>query len=661
MSGAYGGAAYGGAAYMPVTAQSSFGGTFPYQVITEIAFASNPLDDPAVWTDVSLYTQSIQTNRGRQHELNRFEAGTATVVLDNKDGRFSPFNTSSPYNPNVLPYKQIRVRALYNGVYYPIFRGHIESWPVKWPAPNDSLVTISCVDATKILNLKKALTSLSTYSTTILASTPFVYWRLGEAQNVTTVADSSGNGRTGQVVTQVPTTGTRAFSFGYQGAIVGDLNTSLDCGSTAGSVRLQALNFDATNSTIEFWVQYQSPGGGDDVFQINNFNGVTSTKSITLLGRRDGGVFVFAFDGTNSASFTSVANLADGRWHHVALVTAASTVTMYVDGYTDTAASASPGSLSLTGMTSIGLGGSIGLSSWDGKVDEFAMYSSALSAATVQAHFNAGSYPLTGQQSGARIASILSSLGWPASLQKLDTGLIPVQPGTNDLLNNTGLANIQVVVDTELGEQFIGADGSVVFYDQTHKYRVPNGTSALTLGDSGVLGPGGESPYILDSVDIQFDDQDLYNEAVVTPANLGPQIASDVTSQTSYGKRTTSKQGIQVNASDALSEAQLLVDKFKTPLQRIRSIRFTPMSDPTVLLPAALGFELLTRVTVKRRPKDASSSTFTQDSLIEGIQHTISPGFWQTTYALSPSDASPLFFVLDDPVAGMIGGSGVLV
>src|SRR5438270_13674360 len=107
----YGGSTYGGAAYAgPLVTGANPYKNFWANTITEIAFASNPLDDPAVWTDVSLYVQSIQTNRGRQHELNRFEAGTVTVTLKNLDGRLSPFNGRSPYSPNLVPYKQIRIR-----------------------------------------------------------------------------------------------------------------------------------------------------------------------------------------------------------------------------------------------------------------------------------------------------------------------------------------------------------------------------------------------------------------------------------------------------------------------------------------------------------------------------------------------------------------------
>jgi len=48
--------------------------------IVEVAFATDPADPP-VWTDVSDRVRALSTSRGRQHELDRYEAGTAVVVL----------------------------------------------------------------------------------------------------------------------------------------------------------------------------------------------------------------------------------------------------------------------------------------------------------------------------------------------------------------------------------------------------------------------------------------------------------------------------------------------------------------------------------------------------------------------------------------------------
>lgn len=63
------------------------------------------------WTDVSEDVISAQTKRGRQYELDRIEAGTATIELDDVARAYDPGNPDSPHYPNVLPLKMIRVRA----------------------------------------------------------------------------------------------------------------------------------------------------------------------------------------------------------------------------------------------------------------------------------------------------------------------------------------------------------------------------------------------------------------------------------------------------------------------------------------------------------------------------------------------------------------------
>jgi hypothetical protein len=118
-------------------------------ITVRIAFTTDPLDPSPAWTDVSAYVRgetAITIRRGRQYELNRIEAGTARVALDNRDRRFDPTNTSSPYYPNVVPMRKISIQATYSAVTYDLYTGYIENWPPDWPAGYDSTVTISCVD-----------------------------------------------------------------------------------------------------------------------------------------------------------------------------------------------------------------------------------------------------------------------------------------------------------------------------------------------------------------------------------------------------------------------------------------------------------------------------------------------------------------------------------
>src|ERR1043166_4103211 len=102
----------------------------------EVAFSTtSPLTDPGSWTDITAYMIEFTTKRGRPHELDRTQAGTMDVTLINRDRRFDPSYASSPYNPNVLPMKQIRLRATYLATTYDLFRGYVLDWGQQWASP----------------------------------------------------------------------------------------------------------------------------------------------------------------------------------------------------------------------------------------------------------------------------------------------------------------------------------------------------------------------------------------------------------------------------------------------------------------------------------------------------------------------------------------------
>jgi hypothetical protein len=57
---------------------------------------TDPFDTPD-WIDISNYVRQGSTKRGRQHELQRAVAGTCSLTVSNQDGRFSTFNSVSPF------------------------------------------------------------------------------------------------------------------------------------------------------------------------------------------------------------------------------------------------------------------------------------------------------------------------------------------------------------------------------------------------------------------------------------------------------------------------------------------------------------------------------------------------------------------------------------
>lgn len=107
-----------------------------------------------VFTDVSAYVRSLRTDRGFSRAVQTWQAGSATIVLDNTDGRFSPANLSGPYVSGgvtqVRPLRPVRVTATYNSVTYPVWRGYVLEWVESWSGgatnSGDAIVTLACAD-----------------------------------------------------------------------------------------------------------------------------------------------------------------------------------------------------------------------------------------------------------------------------------------------------------------------------------------------------------------------------------------------------------------------------------------------------------------------------------------------------------------------------------
>jgi hypothetical protein len=122
------------------------------QLKVEVSFTEYP-QLPPTWTDISPWVQSASIRRGRQNELDRFEAGEATVVVDNSDHRFYPYNNSSPYYPYVDVDRRLRISAVYKGITYPLFTGYVNAWPQEREGYNDFFGEVTVTDAFKVLSL----------------------------------------------------------------------------------------------------------------------------------------------------------------------------------------------------------------------------------------------------------------------------------------------------------------------------------------------------------------------------------------------------------------------------------------------------------------------------------------------------------------------------
>lgn len=68
-----------------------------------MAFGFGPLDPTPLWTDITDLCINFDFEEGRQHELDRTEAGQFTATFDDRFGMFTPNNTLSPFYNLLTP------------------------------------------------------------------------------------------------------------------------------------------------------------------------------------------------------------------------------------------------------------------------------------------------------------------------------------------------------------------------------------------------------------------------------------------------------------------------------------------------------------------------------------------------------------------------------
>jgi hypothetical protein len=105
------------------------------------------------YADLTSLVLSITIKRGRNRQLDQFNAGTAQVVFNNNTRILDPLNTASIYYPYVLPRSPIIIYA--NGT--PIYTGYVEDWNLDYGNASQDRMIASCVDtfgtmANQVLN-----------------------------------------------------------------------------------------------------------------------------------------------------------------------------------------------------------------------------------------------------------------------------------------------------------------------------------------------------------------------------------------------------------------------------------------------------------------------------------------------------------------------------
>ena len=255
----------------------------------------------------------------------------------------------------------------------------------------------------------------SPYPVVIAGDSPSAYYRLDDT--AAPLGDSSGNGNP---LSQASS----SLTLGATGSGYGDSRTAVTL--AGGQMVSDYVQPAVNNFSVEAWINTTSAGGAS-LYTDRGILG-SSGKSLTLaIGStpcaNSGGTLSLALDSDNTwigAQTTAAYN--DGHWHHVVGVynggsagtsVAPSQFSVYVDGKAAavTTCQIGSGTTPLAGLDRARLA-----VSYNGSLDELAIYQSALSAATVKTHWQAGGYTPTAPQavSASATSGTAASVSWTA-------------------------------------------------------------------------------------------------------------------------------------------------------------------------------------------------------------------------------------------------------
>lgn len=227
------------------------------------------------------------------------------------------------------------------------------------------------------------------FNSNLLANGCELYYKLDTSGNI---YDASGEGRTGTINGATFTTsGFIGSAYNFDGS---NDNIAISNGYTVG-----------TTFTVQAWINPDNPSTYGTVYDKASSG---ANRNMRLLVNSDDTVLLQIQDGTNSASVTSTGTVTAGSWNHVVGTYDGSSLKIYLNN-------SSPDSTSTTLIPYSGVtaGNYLGarwdnIFNYDGRIDEFALWSKTLDASEVGSLYNSG----TGLQYPFFTGSAPAPTGW---------------------------------------------------------------------------------------------------------------------------------------------------------------------------------------------------------------------------------------------------------
>lgn len=617
----------------------------------EIAFDSgfSTPEGDRTWTDVSAYVegdQGIDITYGRADELAAPDPNSLRVTFDNRDGRFTPDKSSSPYYPNVAKGKPIRVTVTYNSVdYYVRFTGYVDSWPLVWPdgSSSASTVTISASSRRARLGQTAALGYSPLRYAYVIPEWPQAYWPMDYTRitrdgrevfiDETNIGTPIGlnAGRLGVFTTTAalqPTfdgtpgpideSGMLKFPRYTDAALLDDRAHYVGAG--------RCCNIGTTGEfTFEMVVRFDAPA--DEVCLTTPFELLsTNGNEWIVLNIGNGGALELGYlrlslilfeEGVavvNTANvgydFEDYAALIDGELHHLALtLTGGDTASLYVDGALFTTVTLTGGNTYAEPFTAVAVGTeTYGGALWAGHV---AVRDAALSAPEIAAH--AAGATTADESIEERLQRLAGYIGVPATEVEAEDSVV-IDVGDQTQKGRSPIAVADELATSTGGVLYDTREGHLFMQARNHRY---NQTSAFTLSAT--------TQEVAGDLEAVLDDRYLINDISVTRTGVDDLdfTHSSPTSVAAYGTYHHAIEMVTTTWEEGRSTADYVIQRYSTPEVRISTVTVDLANLSTSQRALVLAADIGTLFNIASLPAQAPADPM--PLYLEGYTETITP------------------------------------
>jgi hypothetical protein len=242
---------------------------------------------------------------------------------------------------------------------------------------------------------------------------------------------------------------------------------------------------------------------------------------------------------------------------------------------------------------------------------------------------------------GTVIREILQDADWTD--YDLDTGDSTLAART--FTNTNALSALQLAANSEgiTAKVYANKSNALTFKSRQAIYNDSNSnTSQATFGTGNLS---------FEQIDIDYDDELVRNKISVNRTGGTAQTATDSDSILNYNEKSYVRSDLMITSNaESLNYAQSVLSEFKDPAVRCKSMTFSPLKH-TDMITQSLARDITDRITVEFDPP-GSGTTFSKQLIIGGIQHSIRPESWKTTFQFSSSNTDNLTWFQLGAVSG---------